>query len=122
MSDQHESGVNASGDHGEICEADLDIKQRLNMQTAKIGWSELQRFFAAGKAVCVDSSLDLIDVAAAMHADDAQRIQDLMVKQLFALVSDAQAKTWTQESQELWAVVVSPWVLVQVPKGALVNS
>ena len=47
-------------------EPDLTIEQRLNLQTAKIAWSELLRFFAAGKAVCVDRSLDLIDVAASM--------------------------------------------------------
>ena len=94
-------------------EPDLTIEQRLNLQTAKIAWSELLRFFAAGKAVCVDRSLDLIDVAASMHRDDSDHIARLMASGKIALVSDSQALAWTNTSADLWAVVVSPWVLVQ---------
>ena len=99
-------------------ESDLTIEQRLNLQTAKIAWSELLRSFAAGKVVYVDQSLDLIEVAAAMHRDDTGRIARLMASGRVALVSDAQALAWTNISADLWAVVVSPWVLVQELKLA----
>ena len=94
---------------------ELDIKQRLNLQTAKIAWRELEKFFASGKAVYVDSSLDLIDVAAAMHDDDADQIKALMSSGSVGLVSDDQALRWSDKKSDLWAVVVSPWVLVQQP-------
>lgn len=103
-----------SGDTTHL-DTDVDIKQRLNLQTGKIAWHELARFFAAGKAIFVDSSLDLIDVAAAMHDDEAIKIKTFMEKQLLGPVDDARASLWSDQNIELWAVVVSPWVLVQVP-------
>jgi len=105
-----EKKVNAAS---ELAEQDLDIKQRLNMQTARIAWSELERFFASAKAVYVDASLDLIDVAAKMHDDNSVAIRSWMSEGLVALVRDDQALDWTAKQAELWAVVVSPWVLVQ---------
>jgi len=35
----------------------------LNLETSRIAWEELQRFFASGKAIFVSGTLDLIDVA-----------------------------------------------------------
>lgn len=94
-------------------DAELSIEQQLNLQTAKISWHELERFFATGKAVYVDASLDLIEVASAVHNDDATQIQALMNKGTFAAVTDAQALAWHDTNTAMWAVVVSPWVLVQ---------
>lgn len=96
-----------------LVEAELPIEQRLNMQTAKIAWAELARFFASGKAIRVDASLDLIQVAVAMHNDYADEVGGLMQKGLVALVSDEQAISWLEADAHVWAVVVSPWVLVQ---------
>lgn len=107
---RHETDVNSNQT------AELDIKQRLNLQTAKITWHELARFFASGKAIYVDNSLDLIDVAASIHTDDAGQIEALMSESKLAPVSDHQALIWTEDDVELWAVVVSPWVLVQSPR------
>lgn len=97
---------------------ELDIKQRLNLQTAKISWQELARFFAAGKAIFVDPSLDLIDVAAAVHEDDTAKVKTLMESGLVSPVSDEQALAWADQKPMLWAVVVSPWVLIQPPKAS----
>lgn len=110
----HKSDESASADGT----PEIDIKQRLNHQTAKINWSELSRFFASGKAISVDASLDLIEVAAAMHADRADYVKKLMDQSQVGPVSDEQALAWTQTDAELWAVVVSPWVLVQSAQAA----
>lgn len=90
-----------------------ELKSKLNLETAKIAWAELQLFFASGKAVSVDTSLDMIDVACAMHLDHAAQIQDWMAKGLIGQVSDDQAKSWHKADAEVWALVIRPWVLVQ---------
>jgi hypothetical protein len=38
-------------------------KDKVNQETSKIAWSELQRFFAQGLAVNVTPDLDLVEVA-----------------------------------------------------------
>jgi len=47
------------------------IEQKINRETARIHWSELQTHFAAGNLISVDAELDLIVVARAMTNDDA---------------------------------------------------
>ncbi|WNO10102.1 DUF2288 domain-containing protein [Teredinibacter sp. KSP-S5-2] len=89
---------------------------KLNAETAKISWRELQRFFASGKAIYVDSTLDLIHTASLMVEDDTAQLKPLMDAQQFAPVSDQQAEIWYEQDENLWAVVVSPWVLVQEQK------
>lgn len=85
-------------------------------QTATIAWLELQRFFAAGKVINVDSSLNLIAVASALHRDDKPQFERWMTENLVAPVTDDQARFWVSAESSVWAVVVSPWVLVQEPK------
>jgi hypothetical protein len=92
------------------------IRARLNSETAKLGWSELQRFFAAGKILHVDTGLDLIEVAFTIQQDEADKVQLWMDRAKLGAVSDQQAKLWIVDDQPLWTVVVKPWVLVQVPR------
>jgi len=92
------------------------IRARLNSETAKIAWSELQRFFAAGKTISVAAELDLIDVAFVFQQDDTERVQRWMQLGLISPVSDSQARDWIKQDIILWSVVVKPWVLVQSPK------
>lgn len=50
--------------------ADRDIlKAKLNQETAKANWKELQPFFARGQTVYVAPELDLIEVALAFSED-----------------------------------------------------
>jgi hypothetical protein len=39
------------------------LRAKLIMETSRIDWKELQRFFAGGAAVQVSAGLDLVDVA-----------------------------------------------------------
>lgn len=99
-----------------IIESDADeelVRAKLNSETAKIAWSELQRFFAAGQALSVASDLDLIDVAFAFQQDNAERVKYWLQQELVSPVSDAQAADWFSQDSLLWTVVVKPWVLVQ---------
>ena len=85
----------------------------LRSQTAKISWQELERFFAAGKLVYVDESLDMITVGTALIQDRKAEFQQWTEQGLVHPVNDKQATSWAQHNPTLWACVVSPWVLVQ---------
>jgi len=88
-------------------------RSKVNMETARIQWRELQRFFASGAAIFVDCELDLVEVAFQFSEDNKQLVENWMQVEKVALVTDAQAKVWHIEDTIVWAVVVSPWVLVQ---------
>ena len=89
------------------------VRAKLNSETAKIAWSELQRFFAAGQTLFVTPDLNLIDVAFAFQQDDADQVKYWLRQELVSPVTDAQAGDWFSQDSLLWTVVVKPWVLVQ---------
>lgn len=91
-------------------------RAKLNLETARIGWLELQRFFAAGKVLVVSEVLDLIDVGACITTDDTAQVSTWLERGEIGRVSDEQAIAWTEQETELWTVVVSPWILVQLEK------
>lgn len=88
----------------------------LNHETSKMAWSELQRFFASGNAISVDSSLDLIDTAAEFALDNNEKMKSWIDAGLVGSVSDEQAQQWWNGEQMVWAVVIAPWVCVQPVK------
>lgn len=89
------------------------LRTKLNGETAKAAWAEMQRHHARGVVVRVASDLDLIDVAVAMAQDDGGRINQWMQAGQVDKVSDDQARDWLARNPDLWTVVVAPWVLVQ---------
>jgi hypothetical protein len=92
----------------------VDIaREKVNLETSKIAWKELQRFFASGTAVFVASPLDLVDVAYQFSIDNKNQVELWMQNNQVALVSDQQALDWLESDAEVWAVVVKPWILVQ---------
>ncbi len=94
------------------------FRTKINLETSKIAWKELQRFFAGGMALMVSADLDLVDVAFQMSEDNVEQIQQWAMADKLARVSDEQAREWAETDALVWAVVVSPWVLVQ-PVGKL---
>ncbi|MDD5228036.1 MAG: DUF2288 domain-containing protein [Methylococcales bacterium] len=89
-------------------------KEKVNLETAKIHWSELQRFFAKGEAVWISSELDLVDVGYQFSIDNKTVIQEWLENKQLGLVTDEQALRWFETNAEVWAVVVKPWILVQI--------
>ncbi len=98
-------------------ENDTDLRLKVNRETARLPWSELLKHFAAGNVVWVADTLDLVDVAVRISHDDKANIGQWMSGGLLAKVSDAQAQLWLEANAELWAVVVSPFILVQQEKA-----
>lgn len=89
------------------------LRAKVNMETSRIHWKELERFFASGAAVMVSTQLDLVEVAFQMHNDNKAQFETWLTTGMLGKVTDAQALDWLAADAEVWAVVVSPWVLVQ---------
>lgn len=89
------------------------LKARLNTETAKIGWEEIQRFFAKGQVFIVDSEMDLIDTAAKMIQDERGSVEKWLEQGLIQQATIEDARRWNEVDPDLWTVVVAPWILVQ---------
>lgn len=90
------------------------LKKKIVQETAKIPWHDLQRFFARGEVFVADSDLDLVEVATQIANDNKQMAASWLTSGKLAAVSEQQAKQWYEDNRVLWAVVVKPWVIVQV--------
>ena len=93
---------------------DSELLEKLNRETSKIAWSELQRFFAQGAAVYVSPELDLLKVAVEISKDNAKQLEAWMQNNQVHKVTDFQAEAWLEQDLKVWAVVDAPWVLVQL--------
>ena len=90
------------------------LRAKVNLETSRIAWKELQRFFASGAAISVSSELDLVEVALQISEDNKVQVEQWLVSGQIGKVSDEQAKAWYEADADVWAVVVSPYVLVQL--------
>jgi hypothetical protein len=86
---------------------------KLLAETAQIGWSELERFFAQGKLIWVKRDLDLVSVAEAVANDDKQQVAQWLSGGLIERMQAETAVDVAARDPQLWAVVLSPWVCVQ---------
>jgi hypothetical protein len=96
---------------------DTELHDKINRETARIHWSELERHFAHGAVIYVSHELDLVEVALRIAHDDREHIARWMNEGKVAKVSDDQALSWQATNALLWASVVSPYVLVQADKA-----
>ena len=87
--------------------------QKLHSETALMHWVDLQRFFAQGKVLHVDKTLNLVETAVLFAADDAQSLETLITSEQVSAPSNDKARAWFEANAELWTVVVAPYVLVQ---------
>ena len=89
-------------------------KDKVNLETSQIPWKELQRFFFFFLVVYVAKELYLVDVAYQFSRDNKTQVEQWLQSQQVAMVSDEQALAWWDEDAVVWAVVVKPWLLVQL--------
>lgn len=94
-----------------------ELKNKLNLETSRINWHDLQTYYARGHVVRVASELDLLDVAAELVADNKETFEKWMTAGQVGDVSPELARGWYDRNLELWAVVIAPWVLVQDRSG-----
>ena len=91
----------------------LTVEQRLNRETAKINWPEIQRFFAQGRVILVHAEQDLVRIGAHFVRDEVEVIQTLLHEEAIRIAEIKDAESWEGRQITLWAVVVAPWILVQ---------
>ena len=89
------------------------LHAKLNLETATIAWTELQRFFATGVVFNVSTELDLVDVAVQISNDNRAAVEAWLNSGKLARVSDELALKWFEQNATVWSVVVKPWILVQ---------
>ena len=94
-------------------EQEVLLYAKINLETAQIPWKELERFFAGGRVISVEDHVDMIRVAQLMASDDVKAISGMLENREIGKVTDEQAQVWSDSDALLWAVVVSPWILVQ---------
>lgn len=94
-------------------DTDLPLQDKLNLQTARIKWPELERFFARGRVIDVSGDLDLLEVAGALIEDDTAKFTTWTESKQVQHLQDETAKQWVDDDSKLWAVVIAPWVVVQ---------
>lgn len=94
-----------------------ELRAKINGETARVPWKELERFFASGAVIAVSNDLDLVEVAYRVASDDKDAVAKWMSENRIGRVSDVQASAWLQADVSLWTVVVKPWILVQPEKA-----
>lgn len=93
-----------------------ELIARLNGETAKIEWHQLQKHYATGSVISVEIGFDLIKVAIALHQDDTAQVKRWLTEGLLSEVSDQQAQAWYDQNSLVWALVIPPFILVQEVK------
>ena len=94
-------------------------KAKIHAETARTRWQDIALFYAKGQMIHVSETLDLIDVAHRLSIDDNEQIEQWINADLLQRGFDELAKTWADSEEELWTVVVKPWVLVQTVNKTL---
>jgi hypothetical protein len=88
-------------------------RAKLNAETGKLAWKELERHFARGVVIKVAGDLDLVDVALAVARDDKVAVEAWLAQGRIVRASTEDAQTWHAGQSQFWAVVAAPWVLIQ---------
>lgn len=92
------------------------LEEKLNRDTARIDWLALAQFQQQKAVIEVDQQLDLIEVACHFARDDHAQVKQWLANSSVRKVDDELSQVWKDENREVWAVVVAPWVLVQIEK------
>lgn len=86
---------------------------KLNGETARLSWRELERHFARGVVIKVEPGVDLVEVATQLATDDTAAIAAGLNAGHLARATAEDAIAWNERQTVFWAVVAAPWVLVQ---------
>ncbi len=94
-------------------EAEMTTQDHFEEELGVISHLDIQKHFAKGVVLLADNDLDIVQVAMAMHADDADQIQTWVEGEKLIRAHDEHAKAWVAARSVFKAVTVAPWVLVQ---------
>ncbi len=94
-------------------DSDALLRAKLNAETGRLSWPELQRHFARGSVISVAPGMDLVEVALAIARDDQAAIAAWLAASQIKRAGSDDALDWHERDARFWAVVTAPWVLVQ---------
>ena len=94
-------------------DSDTELIAKLNAETSKLSWSELERFYASGLVVAVGKGMDLIEVACQFSLDNKTAVEGWLAAGSVYKVESQHARQLAEKSVMFWAVVIAPWVLIQ---------
>ncbi|KAB2317842.1 DUF2288 domain-containing protein [Betaproteobacteria bacterium SCN1] len=89
------------------------LRAKLNLETARLAWPELERHFARGVVVRVKPGFDLVDAALQVAENNTEAVQAWLADGTLVRPDMDDAQRWHAAQQVFWGVVVAPWVLVQ---------
>ena len=95
------------------------LRAKLNLETAQLAWSELERHFARGDVIKVAPGMDLVDAALQVAENNAATVQQWLADGRLAKAEMSDAEDWHARQPMFWVVVVAPWVLIQEMKKEL---
>lgn len=90
-----------------------DLRAKLNGETSRIAWNELQKFYAKGRVIGVATEQDLIEIACEVSKDNKEMVRQWLQTGAIFQIDDQIARKWYENKSVHWAVVIAPWVLVQ---------
>jgi len=96
-----------------MTEADELLRAKLNAETGRLVWKELERHFARGVVIVVAEELDLVEVAFHVSRDDKTAVAAWMAQGQVRRAGAEDAMAWHERQSLFWAVVAAPWVLIQ---------
>ncbi len=96
-----------------VVDSDELLRARLNAETGRLGWKELERHFARGVVIKVAPGMDLVEVALSVARDDQAAIAAWLAAGRIQRASSEDASGWHECDARFWAVVTAPWVLAQ---------
>jgi hypothetical protein len=105
-----------------MTEPDDLLRAKLNAETGRLAWKELERHFARGVVILVAAELDLVEVAFRVSRDDKAAMEAWMAQGQVRRAATEDALAWHEQQSQFWAVVAAPWVLIQELKDAPAES
>lgn len=94
-------------------EPDQLLRAKLNAETGRLAWKELERHFARGAVIVVEQGVDLVEVAFCISRDDKPGVEAWMAGGQVRRATAEDAMVWNERQSRFWAVVAAPWVLIQ---------
>ena len=89
------------------------LRAKLNLETAQLDWTALERHFARGSVIKVAPGMDLIEAALHVAGNNTATVQAWLTDGHVARAEMSDAEEWHSRQSVFWVVVVAPWVLVQ---------
>jgi hypothetical protein len=96
-----------------LVDSDALLRAKLNAETGRLGWKELERHFARGAVIKVAPGMDLVEVALHIARDNRPSIEAWLAAGQIHRASSDDARDWHDRDARFWAVVAAPWVLAQ---------